>query len=155
MTWGVPLGALHVASAPGAKGMGMARLTIVNDSPELLDLIGEILEGDRHVTTLIDGNQDDLLQRICRSQPELLVIDLGQGDDARNGWGLVQELRGVSGCEEIPVVLCSADILALNELEPELKATNRAAALRLPFEVDELLQAIHRFIDRQEAPRCS
>jgi CheY-like chemotaxis protein len=133
----------------------MARLTIVNDSPELLDLIGEILEGDRHVTTLIDGNQGDLLHRICQSQPELLVMDLGRGDDARHGWKLVEELRGIPGCEEIPVVLCSADILALNELEPELNATSRAAALRLPFEIDELLQAIHRFIDRQEAPRCS
>ena len=133
----------------------MARLTIVNDNPELLDLIGEILEGDRHQATLIDGNQDGLLEQICRSKPELLVIDLGHGDDAAHGWRLVQELRGTPGCEALPVVLCSADIKALSDLEPELNEQGRVAALRLPFEIDELLQSIGNLTGRQEAPRCS
>lgn len=133
----------------------MARLTIVNDNPELLDLIGDILEGDRHLTTLIDGNEDGLLDRICRSKPELLVIDLGHGDDAVHGWRLVQELRATRGCEELPVVLCSADLQALKALEPELDTERRVATLRLPFEIDELLRSIGYLIGRQEAPRCS
>lgn len=133
----------------------MVRLTVVNDNPELLDLIGEILEGDRYVTTLIDSVEGDLLQRICGSAPDLLVIDLRQGDDARHGWDIVQQLRGTAGCETLPVVLCSADIAALNEVEPELEATPRVMALRLPFEIEELLRSIRRLIGRQEAPRCS
>lgn len=133
----------------------MARLTIVNDNPELLDLIGEILEGDRHLTTRIDGNEDGLLDRICRSKPELLVIDLGHGDEAAHGWRLVQELRATRGCEGLPVVLCSADLEALRALEPELAAERRVATLSLPFEIDELLKSVGTFIGRQEAPRCS
>ena len=133
----------------------MVRLTVVNDNPELLNLIGEILEGDRHATTLIEGIQDDLLQQICRSEPDLLVIDLRHGDDARHGWEIVQQLRGISGCEDLPVVVCSADIQALAELEPELNADLRIAALRLPFSIDEFLRSVDRFTDRQEAPTCS
>ena len=133
----------------------MVRLTVVNDNRELLDLIGEILEGDRYVTTLIESVQDDLLEQICRSEPDLLMIDLRHGDDARHGWEIVQELRGTSGCEDLPVVLCSADVEALNEMEPELGAAARVVALRLPFEIDELLQSIRRFIGRREAPGCS
>jgi len=41
----------------------MARLTVVNDDPALLDVMGEILRGDRYVITLIESIQDELLQR--------------------------------------------------------------------------------------------
>lgn len=133
----------------------MVRLTIVNDNPELLSLIGEILEGDRYVTTLIESIQDDLLEQICRSEPDLLMIDLWHGDDARHGWDIVQELRSTSGCEDLPVVLCSADIAALNEVEPELQAAGGVVALKLPFEIDELLLSIRRLIGRREATGCS
>lgn len=133
----------------------MVRLTVVNDNPELLDLMGEILEGDRYVTTLIESVQDDLLQRICRSEPDLLMIDLRHGDDARRGWDIVQQLRDTAGCEHMPVVLCSADIPALNELEPELHAAADVVALKLPFEVDEVLSSIRTLIGRRETSICS
>lgn len=133
----------------------MVRLTVVNDNRELLDLIGEILEGDHYVTTLIESVEDDLLDQICRSEPDLLMIDLRHGGDPRHGWEIAQQLRGTSGCEDLPVVLCSADITTLNEVEPELQKAADVVALRLPFEIDELLQSIRRLIGRQGAPRCS
>lgn len=133
----------------------MVRLTVVNDNPELLDLIGEILEGDRYVTTLMESAQDDLLQQICRSEPDLLMIDLWHGADARRGWEIVRQLRGIPGCEHLPVVLCSADIPALSEMGPELETTTDVVALRLPFEIDELRQSIRRLIGRREVSRCS
>ena len=133
----------------------MVRLTVVNDTPEVLGLFGEILEADRYVTTLIDNVEDDLLRQICRSSPDLLVIDLRHGDDARHGWDIVKELRRTPDCEQVPVVMCSADIAALNEVEPELEATPGVMALKLPFEVDDLLQSIRRLIGSQEAHKCS
>ena len=129
----------------------MVRLTVVNDNPELLDLIGEILEGDRYATTLIEGAQDDLLQRICRSEPDLLMIDLRHGNDARHGWELAQELRGTPGCEDLPVMLCSADIAALSEVERDLEATPGVVAFRLPFTIDDLLGSIRSLISGREA----
>lgn len=133
----------------------MVRLTVVNDNPELLEVIGEILEGDFHVTTLLESAQDDLRQEICRSEPDLLMIDLRHGDDARHGWEVVQELRAASGCEDLPVVLLSADIAAPNDVEAELEVAADVMVLRLPFRIDELLQSIRRLIDGQEAFRCS
>lgn len=129
----------------------MVHLTVVNDNPELLELVGEILEGDRYVPTLIESAQDDLLQKICRSEPDLLMIDLRHGDDDRRGWEIVQEIRKTSGCEELPVVVCSADVAGLSELEPDLNAASRVVALKVPFGVDELLGSIHRLIVRGEA----
>lgn len=129
----------------------MVHLTVVNDNPELLELVGEILEGDRYVPTLIESAQDDLLQKICRSEPDLLMIDLRHGDDDRRGWKIVQEIRKTSGCEDLPVVVCSGDVAALSEMESELNAASRVVALKVPFGVDELLGSIHRLIVRGEA----
>jgi CheY-like chemotaxis protein len=133
----------------------MVHLTVVNDNPEILDLMGEILEGDRYVTTLLESVQDDLLRRICQSEPDLLVIDLRHGDDDRRGWEIVQELRTTPGCERLPVVLCSADIPALNEVEAELKAVPDIVTLELPFEVDGVLHSIRTLIGRRETSQCS
>lgn len=137
---------------PGVRKVGvMVHLTVVNDNPELLELVGEILAGDRYVPTLIESAQDDLLQKICRSEPDLLMIDLRHGDDDRRGWEIVQEVRKTPGCEDLPVVVCSADVAALSEMEPELNAASRVVALKVPFRVDELLESIHRLIVRGEA----
>jgi CheY-like chemotaxis protein len=133
----------------------MVRLTVVNDNSELLDLLGEILESHHYATTLIQGVQADLLQQICRSEPDLLMINLRHGSDARHGWDIVRELRGTSGCEDLPVILCSADIQTLDEMEPQLKTAGRVLALRLPFGIDELLQSVRRLIGTREAPGCS
>ncbi len=133
----------------------MLRLTVVNENPEVLDLMGAILEGERYVTTLIESVEGDLLQQICRSKPDLLMIDLRHEDNARHGWDIVQDLRRTSGCLKLPVVLCSADIAALNEVEPEIEATHGVVALKLPFEIDDLLQSIRRLIGRREAARCN
>lgn len=133
----------------------MTRLTVVNDNPDLLGVIGEILEGDRYVTTLIGSLQDDVVEQICRSEPDLLMIDLRHGDDARYGWEIVQQLRRASGCGTIPVILCSADFAALTDLEAELKQVPGVAALKLPFGIDDLLQSIGRLIDRRGTFKCS
>ena len=132
----------------------MVRLTVVNDSPELLELIGEILEGGHYETTLIGDVHADLFQRICRSEPDLLVIDLRDGGDAGHGWQMVQELRSTSGCEDLPVVLCSADIGALKEAAPGLQAAAGVVTVELPFRIDELLQSIRKLLGRRAALKC-
>jgi CheY-like chemotaxis protein len=133
----------------------MTRLTVVNDNPDLLGVIGEILDGDRYVTTLIGSPQGDVVEQICRSEPDLLMIDLRHGNDPRHGWDIVQQLRRTSGCGTIPVILCSADFAALSELEPELEHVPGVAALKLPFGIDDLLQSIGKLIDSRGAFRCS
>ncbi|MDQ3480100.1 MAG: response regulator [Actinomycetota bacterium] len=133
----------------------MARLTVVNDDPALLDVMGEILRGDRYVITLIESIQDELLQRIRRSEPDLLMIDLRHGDDARRGWEIVRELWRTSGREHMPVVLCSADIPALSEVQPELEVAADVVTLELPFEIHEVLESIQTLLGRREASTCS
>ncbi len=57
----------------------VARVTVVNDNPEFLELMRELIEDERHVVTTIDGDRDDALALVVASRPELLIIDLRNG----------------------------------------------------------------------------
>jgi DNA-binding response OmpR family regulator len=129
----------------------VVRLTVANDSPELLDLFGEVLASDRHVPTLLDSIDDDLIDRIRCSAPHLLVIDLRHGDDARRGWRIVQELRLIPEYADLPVILCSADPVALSNLQADLCKAAGVEPLTLPFEMDDLLRTVRRLTDGKEA----
>jgi CheY-like chemotaxis protein len=129
----------------------MARITVAHDSLEFLDLVHDILQGDRYETTLIYGNRDDALQLIRQSRPDLLMIDLRMGGDGVRGWNTAQEVRANAGFEGLPVLICGADLQALSEIEPDLAASRHVAALTIPFEIDELTQSIDRLLG--EIPR--
>ena len=133
----------------------MVRIAVVNDNPELLDLMGDICQDDGYSTTLIESLRGDVFEQICRSEPDLLLINLRHGTDAIRGWEIVQELRRTSGCEDLPVVMCSADVDALNRVEPDLQQDGRIVPLKLPFELEELEGSIKALAARGEAFGCS
>jgi CheY-like chemotaxis protein len=124
----------------------MAHVTVVNDSPEFLDLVHDILEGDRYDTTLIDGDRPDVLELIRSSQPDLLMIDVRLGVPGDHGWEIAQEVRSEPRFEELPVLLCSADMLALEALESDLAETRSIATLEKPFTVEQLVATIDQLL---------
>lgn len=124
----------------------MARVTVVNDNPEFLDLVHDILEGDRYETTLIDGDRPEVLDLIRSSHPDLLMIDVRLGVEGDHGWEIAQEVRGEQQFNELPVLLCSADMLALEGLESGLAETRRVATLEKPFTIDDLVSTIDELL---------
>ena len=124
----------------------MARVTVVNDNPEFLDLVHDILEGDRYETTMIDGDGPDVLDLIRSSQPDVLMIDVRLGVEGDHGWEIAQEVRSEPQFTELPVLLCSADVVALEGLESGLAETRRVATLEKPFTIDELVSTIEQLL---------
>ncbi len=124
----------------------MPHVTVVNDNPEFLDLVHDILEGDRYDTTLVDGDRPDALDLIRSSRPDLLMIDVRLGVEGDHGWEIAQEVRSEPQFEELPVLLCSADTLALQELEAGLAETRRVATLAKPFAIESLLSTIDELL---------
>lgn len=123
------------------------RVTVVNDNPEFLALIGEILTSDRIVATLIDGDRPDALEQIRQSNPDVLMIDLRLGADGLHGWDIAQEVRRDAQLGELPILVCSADHQAMNEIADQSEA-EKVALLRKPFALAELTEAIDRLLDR-------
>jgi CheY-like chemotaxis protein len=124
----------------------MARVTVVNDNPEFLDLVHDILEGDRYDTVLIDGDDPNALDLIRSSNPDLLMIDVRLGVEGDHGWEIAQEVRKEPQFEELPVLLCSADTVALEGLESRLAETRRVATLAKPFTIDQLVTILDELL---------
>lgn len=126
----------------------MARVTVVNDNPEFLDLVRDILEDDRYEATTVDGDQPDALTRIRASRPDVLMIDLRLGSDGLHGWDIAQEVRRDRNLDGVPILLCSGDLLALAEIADELADTTDVATLAKPFSIDDLTDSIDRLLGR-------
>jgi CheY-like chemotaxis protein len=119
-----------------------ARVTVVNDNPDFLDLVREILDGDRYDTTTIDGDQPEALERIRASRPDVLMIDLRMGMDGLHGWDIAEQVRADSDLARVPILVCSADIVALRELAADLTEAHEVATLEKPFTIDHLVESI-------------
>lgn len=120
----------------------MTRITVVNDHPEFLDLVHDILEGDRYNTVTIDGDREDALDSIRASRPDLLMIDLRMGSDELHGWDIAQQVRTDPNFDGLPILICSADLQALEALEQDLEVTRNVRKLEKPFRIDDLTDAI-------------
>jgi CheY-like chemotaxis protein len=124
----------------------MPRVTVVNDNPEFLDLVHDILEGDRYETTLIDGDRPEAVDLIGPSHPDLLMIDVRLGTAGDHGWEIAQQVRSDPEFQELPVLLCSADVPALEGLEAGMAETRRVATLAKPFTIEELVSTIDELL---------
>lgn len=130
----------------------MARVTIVNDNPEFLELVKDILEGDRYETVAIDGDRPDTLDLIRASRPDLLMIDVRLGTEGDHGWQIAQDVRRDPDLERLPVLLCSGDVSALALIEADLEATERVRTLAKPFNIDTLTRVIDELLANPAAP---
>ena len=124
----------------------MARITVVNDNPEFLGLVREILEDDRYDTVTVDGDQPDAIEAVRASRPDLLMIDLRNGSDELHGWDIAQEVRREPALAGLPVLVCSADAAALEALKEDLTATRHVGTLTKPFRIDALTEAIDELL---------
>lgn len=115
---------------------------MVNDSPEFLELVGDILADERYATALIDGDRPEALDEIIASAPDALIIDLRLGSAELHGWDILQQVRRHHALRTLPVLVCTADRMAVEQLGPELAALPRARVLTKPFEIDELIGAV-------------
>lgn len=131
----------------------MARVTVVNDSPEFLELVHDILEWDRYDAVAIDGDRLDAFDAIRASRPDLLMIDLRMGSDDHHGWNIAQKVRAEPDFEGLPVLICSADVPALKRLEEDLEDTLYVGTLVKPFSVDELTAAIDQMLSDADSAR--
>ena len=120
------------------------RVTVVNDNPEFLELVGDILADSRIPTVLVDGDRPDALERIRESSPDVLMIDLRMGADELHGWDIAQEVRRDEDLADVPILVCSADLAALAEIQDQLDNTRRVSTLTKPFNIDRLTAAIEQ-----------
>jgi two-component system, OmpR family, response regulator len=118
-----------------AESRGRRRVTVVDDSPELLALLGDVLRFDGVDVSLFDGGTT--LHDIDESAPDLLVLDLRLASDGLTGMQMIRHVRSDQVLRDVPIVVCSAALDEVREHEEELSRTPRVFVLPKPFSLDE------------------
>jgi DNA-binding response OmpR family regulator len=118
----------------------MSIVTIVNDSPEFLELIREVLEAGDHEVRTLAGEAS--VESLVRTGPDLLIIDIrAGGPDELAGWGLVVEARKRAQLHRVPVIICTGDMRFVREHDAEIAALD-ATVLAKPFRIEDLEAAV-------------
>ena len=113
------------------------RVLIVEDDSDIASLLSEILENEGYAAVTVSDNDD--LKGELDPPPDLIVLDLrltrGSADQ------ILQTVRA-RGMGDVPVVLLSA----AGDLAERAKELSVSAYLAKPFELEELLVVVRRFV---------
>lgn len=116
-----------------------SHILALDDSPDILSLYQEVLEGEQyHVSTGTFANHDvDQIATMC---PDLVILDFIQGGD-QGPLRAVEALRRDSRIGGIPVILCTGALRQVAPIRPQLKALG-VQVISKPFNIDALLEAV-------------
>jgi DNA-binding response OmpR family regulator len=117
-------------------------VVVVNDSPELLEL-AEILLRDEDFDVKVALMGTRALDLIRASIPDLVILDVRLPDVS--GWDILQALKLDARTASIPVLVCSAAVQELRELETQL-ARMGVDVLIKPFAIDTLMERVRVLI---------
>ena len=132
------------------------RVLVVNDTQEILELFDDILSGLGLEVVLMTYAPREL-DRVREVNADLVILDLIFGEREVLGWQLLQKIRMDRSLETLPVVVCSAALDRINELQGYLTEQNVVVIVK-PFNVAQLEEAVLRALradvrDRAPAAR--
>lgn len=121
-----------------------ARIMVVNDTQEILDMFHDLLEQEGYEVILYSYAIQDM-DEILRYKPDLIILDYIFGAE-RTGWQRRQKLKMRRDTAAIPVVICSAAKRQTEEIEGHLVSMGVGIVLK-PFNVDDLLRTVRQTLD--------
>jgi CheY-like chemotaxis protein len=141
------------ASAAAAR-LGRPKLLVVNDSPDFLAMMREVLEdeGGYEVATL--DKSEGVVDEVSARPPDLLIIDI-LFREGRRGLEIADELASRAESARIPVLFCTA--LARANIADDvwnLLLTRGQRVLFKPFDIDDLLRAVRELLDGEGRPNA-
>ena len=120
------------------------RIVVVDDTPELLELIEALLTDEGYAVTLC---QEGARARdvVAREQPDLVMLDLRMAGVSE--WEVLDALKANDATAAIPVIVCSGAVDELQVAEPRLRAMGCDVLVK-PFDIDDLLGLVERAVRR-------
>lgn len=121
----------------------MARITAVNDSPEFLAVLQELVEraGD-HEFAGFDGAESSYAE-IAGTAPDVLIIDLRLASEGLTGWDVLALARADDAMRHVPIIVCSADIGQVRQRAAEFERIGNIHARLKPFDTAEMIDLIN------------
>jgi excisionase family DNA binding protein len=124
---------------------GKRKALVVDDDPELVEMIRDVLEGDGRFEVRVANNGFDAGMMVKEYHPDVIVLDVMLPDI--NGKEVCQRVRSDSAMDDVKI-LCISGMVEADRIA-ELKAAGANDFLQKPFEVDQLLERICRMLDME------
>jgi CheY-like chemotaxis protein len=122
------------------------RICVINDNPDFLALMSAILDDEAgYEVTLFNGERTTMAE-LAAATPDLIIIDLLLG--GASGWELVTLARADERLVDVPIIVASADVLALRDREAELEHIGNVHVIAKPFGLDEVTDLVERLVGR-------
>jgi CheY-like chemotaxis protein len=118
-----------------------ARIALVNDVPEYLQLIVDYLSAEGYEILTIPNHQH-AFEQIQESNPDIIICDV-TFDNEQRGFALIDMLYLEPKTRDIPFILCASATQRVQEVSPALAAKN-ITWLEKPFEIEELISLLKR-----------
>ena len=122
------------------SGTASPRILIVDDTPALLDLMRECLEGEGYrVQTCLESRH--AVEMASAEPPDVIMLDVVMPEVS--GWEVLALLRQDERFQRTPVIVCTAYVAEALGRVAELKGPDQhLGLLPKPFDIDELIEVV-------------
>jgi len=124
-----------------------ARILVVNDTQEILELFRMILEGEGY-EVILSGFPVQQIQDVEEINPDLIILDFVFGDQ-KVGWQMLQVLKMQRSTETIPIIVCTAALDMVREQEGYLVSQGVHVVYK-PFDIDHLVTSVQQLLETHE-----
>jgi two-component system chemotaxis response regulator CheY len=133
----------HVSVGLGAEAMGMARILVVDDDRDILDLVSAVLEGAGHaITTAPDGVA--ALEMLRTMPVDLVLLDWNM--PKLSGLEVLQQVRADESLSAMPVALLTAQ--AQDSWKEQAVAAGVDSYITKPFTMRGLRGVVRTILDQ-------
>ncbi|TMB82647.1 MAG: response regulator [Chloroflexi bacterium] len=134
----------------------MARITVINDSSEFLDLMRELVTSLGHQMAGLEAVHTSI-EEVVRTKPDLLLVDLRLENTPQevSGWELVILAKAHHDLLNVPVILCTADVWELKKRTRDLEQIADVHVRTKPFQIDDMSELIERLLKTSRTKRTS
>jgi len=122
---------------------GKRKVLVVDDDPDLVELIVSVLEEDGRFETKVANNGFEAGMMVKEYRPDLIVLDVMLPDI--NGKEVCVRVRGDQSLENVRII-CISGMVERDKIR-ELKEAGADDFLQKPFETDALIDRMCRLLE--------
>lgn len=126
----------------------MARILVVNDTQEILELFRMLLEEEEGHEVILSGFPFQQISDVEKIKPDLIILDFVFGDK-KSGWQMLQMLKMQRSTANIPIIVCTAALDMVREQEGYL-VSQGIHVIYKPFEIDQLVNNVRELLEKHE-----
>ena len=126
---------------------GKRKALIVDDDPELVELIRDVLDADGRFEIRVASNGFDAGMMTKEYRPDIIVLDVMLPDI--NGKEVCQKIRSDSTMDDVRIICISG--MVEQDKVADLKEAGANDFMQKPFEVEELVARVCQHLDMETA----